>query len=132
MIDSKKAIYKQLACVAIGEAICVALMFGVYALLGKFDLSVVLGGLVGLLVSVGNFFFLVVTATVASDKAAAGDATSGQKLMRSSYPIRLLAMAGVLILCAKSGVFDVVALVVPLVFVRPALMVAEFLKKKGE
>ena len=132
MIDSRKSVIKEIASVAIGEVICVALMFGVYALIGKFDISVVLGGLVGLLVAVGNFFFLAVSATLAADKAKAGDTASGQKLMRSSYPIRLLVMAGVLILCAKSGFFDVIALVVPLVFVRPVLTVGEFFRKKGE
>ena len=40
-------------------------------------------------------------------------------------------MAGVLILCAKSGYFDVIALVLPLVFVRPILTIKEFFKKKG-
>ena len=77
----------------------------------------------------GNFFALAVVVTLASDKAEAGDPLAGQKLMKSSYPIRLLVMAGILILCAKSGVFDVLALVLPLVFVRPILTIAEFFKK---
>lgn len=132
MTESRKYVFKETALIAIGEAAGVALMFGVYALLGKFDVSVVLGGLVGLLVATGNFFFLAVIATLASDKAEAGDPVSGQKLMRSSYPVRLLVMAGVLILCAKSGFFDVIALVVPLLFVRPILTIAEFFRKKGE
>lgn len=131
MTDSRKLVLKETAIVALGEAICVALMCGVYALLGKFDLSVVLGGLVGFLVAAGNFFSLAVVATIAADKAEAGDPASGQKLMKSSYPIRLLAMAGVLILCAKSGVCDVIALVLPLLFVRPILTIAEFFRKKG-
>ena len=58
MIDSRKSVFKEMTFVAIGEVVCVALMFGVYGLLGKFDVSVVLGGLVGLLVAVGNFFFI--------------------------------------------------------------------------
>lgn len=132
MTESRKFVFKETALIAVGEAIVVALMVGVYALLGKFSLSVVLGGLVGLLVATGNFFFMAVAATLASDKAEAGDPTAGQKLMRSSYPIRMLVMAGVLILCAKSGFFDVIALVVPLLFVRPILTIAEFFKKKGE
>ena len=131
MTDSRKLVLKETAIVALGEAICVALMCGVYALLGKLDLSVVLGGLVGFLVATGNFFFLAVVATIAADKAEAGDPVSGQKLMKSSYPIRLLVMAGVLILCAKSGVFDVIALVLPLLFVRFILTIAEFFRKKG-
>ena len=131
MTDSRKLVLKETAIVALGEAICVALMCGVYALLGKFGLSVVLGGLVGFLVAAGNFFSLAVVATIAADKAEAGDPASGQKLMKSSYPIRLLAMAGVLSLCAKSGVCDVIALVLPLLFVRPILTIAEFFRKKG-
>ena len=131
MTDSRKFVLQQTAVIAIGEAVCVALMCAVYALIGKFDISVLLGGAVGLLVATGNFFALAVVATLASDKAEAGDPLSGQKLMKSSYPIRLLAMAGVLILCAKSGAFDVIALALPLVFVRPILTIAEFFKKKG-
>ena len=90
-----------------------------------------LGGGVGLLGATGNFFFLAVIATLAADRAEKQDVAGGQKLMRSSYPIRLLAMAVVLILCAKSGLFDLIALVLPLVFVRPILAIAEFFKKKG-
>ena len=131
MTESRKLVLKETALIAIGEAICVALMCIVYVLLGKFNISVVLGGLVGLLVATGNFFALAVVATLASDKAEAGDPMSGQKLMKSSYPIRLLVMAGVLILCAKSGFFDVIALVVPLLFIRPILTIAEFFRKKG-
>ena len=131
MTESRKLVLKETVLIAIGEAICVALMCLVYVLIGKFQLSVLLGGLIGLLVATGNFFALAVVATLAADKAEAGDPATGQKLMRSSYPIRLLVMAGVLILCAKSGVFDVIALVLPLIFVRPILTVAEFFRKKG-
>lgn len=131
MTESRKLVLKETGIIALGELVCVALMCGVYALLQKFDVSVVLGGLVGFLVATGNFFFLAVIATLASDKAEAGDPFAGQKLMKSSYPIRLLAMAAVLFLCAKSGFVDVIALVLPLVFVRPILTIAEFFRKKG-
>ena len=131
MTESRKLVFQQTGIVAIGELICVALMLGVYALIGKWSISVLLGGLVGLLVAIGNFFALAVAATLAADKAEAGDSLGGQKLMKSSYPIRLLAMAAVLILCARSGHFDVLALVLPLIFVRPTLTAAEFFRKKG-
>ena len=131
MAESRKLVLKETALIAIGELICVALMCGVYALIGKFALSVLLGGLVGLLVATGNFFFLAMIATLAADRAENQDVEGGQKLMKSSYPIRLLAMAVVLILCAKSGFFYVIALVLPLVFVLPILTIAEFFRKKG-
>ena len=131
MTESRKLVLKETALIVTGELICVALMCGIYALIGKFNLSVLLGGLVGLLVATGNFFFMAAVATLAADKAENQDVAGGQKLMRSSYPIRMLVMAVVLILCAKSGFFDVIALVLPLVFVRPILTIAEFFRKKG-
>jgi hypothetical protein len=131
MTESRKLVFKETAIIAVGEVICVALMCAVYALIGKFSVAVLLGGFIGLLVATGNFFSLALVSTLASDKAEAGDPVSGQKLMKSSYPIRLLVMAAALILCAKSGMFDVIALVVPLLFVRPILTVKEFFRKKG-
>lgn len=131
MTESRKLVLNQTALIAVGELVCVALMCAVYGLLGKFSTAVVLGGLVGLLIAVGNFFFMAMIATLAADKAEAQDVAGGQKLMKSSYPIRILVMAVALILCAKSGVFDVLALVLPLAFVRPVLMVKEFFGKKG-
>ena len=132
MTESRKLVFKETAIIAIGEVICVALMCLVYALLGKFTTAVLLGGLAGLVFATGNFFFMAVVATLAADRAEAQDVEGGKKLMKSSYPIRLLVLAGLLILCAKSGVFDVLALVLPLVFVRPILMVGEFFRKKGD
>lgn len=131
MLESRKLVFKETAIIAVGELICVALMCAVYALLGKFSTTVVLGGIVGGLLAIGNFFALAVVATLAADKAAAGDAESGKKLMKSSYPMRMLVLAVVLILCAKSGVFDIIALALPQVFVRPILTLGEFFRKKG-
>lgn len=131
MTESRKIVLKETALIAAGELVCVAVMCAVYALIGKFALPVVLGGLVGLLVATGNFFFMAMAATLAADKAEAQDVEGGKKLMKGSYPIRMLVMAAVLILCAKSGFFNVVALVLPLLFVRPILTIAEFFRKKG-
>lgn len=131
MTESRKIVWNQTARVAIGEAVCLALMYGVYALLQRLALPVILGGLVGTVLAIGNFFFMAVIATLAADKAEAQDVEGGQKLMKSSYPIRILILAVVLILCAKSEWFDVLALALPLLFVRPILMISEFFAKKG-
>jgi hypothetical protein len=131
MSESRKLVLTETAFVAGGVALGVALMCGVYALLGHFAPSVLWGGIVGFAVATGNFFSLAIVATLASDKAEAGDPEGGQKLMKSSYPLRMLIMAGILFVCAKAGVFDVIALVLPLVFVRPVLTLREFFRKKG-
>lgn len=131
MSDSRKFVIKQTLIVLLGEAIGVAVMFGVYALLGKFAISVLLGGLVGAILASGNFFFMAIIATLAADKAEQQDPESGKKLIKSSYPIRILVLAALLFLCGKSGYFDILALALPLVFVRPTLTITEFFRKKG-
>ena len=131
MTESRKIVWKETAIVAVGVAIGTALMVGVFALLGFFDLSVLWGGLVGAAIAVANFLVLAIVATLAADKAEHQDVAGGQKLLKASYPVRLIVLAVVLFACAKSGVFHVIALVLPLVFVRPALTLAEFFRKKG-
>ena len=107
-------------------------MIGIFALLGQFDYTVALGGLVGGLTSFLNFFFMVIGLSAAADRAQNQDADGGKGLVKGSYFIRIAVMFLVLFACAKSGHCNVIALVVPLLFVRPALMVAEFFGKKGE
>ena len=131
MTESRKIVYQQTARIAIGQVVCIGLMFGVYALLQKLTLGVILGGLVGAVLALANFFFMAVIATLAADKAQAQDVAGGQKLMKSSYPVRILVLAAALILCARSGYFDVLALALPLLFVRPIIMLGEFFGKRG-
>lgn len=131
-MESRKIALHETGIVAIGVAICVGLMFAVYALLGKFSIAVLLGGLVGGLISVANFFAMAIVATLAADRAEKQDVVGGQKMISSSYPLRMLVLASILFACAKSGFFDLIALVLPLVFVRPTITVAEFFRKKGE
>ena len=130
-MDSRKLVLKETAIILCGEAVCVGVMLGVYALLGYFDLSVLLGGIAGAVVAVANFFSMAMMTQLAADRAENQDVDGGKKLLKASYPIRLLVLALVLIVCGKSGVFNILALVLPLVFVRPILMIAEFFRKKG-
>ena len=130
-MDSKKIVWRETGIVAAGVLPCTALMIGVFAMLGKFDISVALGGAVGALLAIGNFFFMAVGITLAADKAEKQEVNAGKLLARNSYMIRLLVLAVLLFACAKSGVFNIFALVLPLVFVRPALTIAEFFRKTG-
>ena len=131
MQDSRKDVLRQLAVVAIGEAVCLGIMLGVYAAVGYWSSKVLLGGIVGALLAVLNFFAMAMVATLAADKAEAGDVTGGQKMLKGSYPVRLLALAAVLVVLAKTGVFDVLALVLPLAFVHMVMMLWGFFRKKG-
>ena len=131
-MDSRKYVLKETGIVAIGQALCVGVMIGIFALLGKFDTSVWLGGIAGGLLAVANFFFMAVSASVAADKAVAQDVKGGQLTMRLSYMARLAVIFIILFALVKSGLCNVIAAVLPLAFTRPVLFVAEFFRKSGE
>ena len=131
-MESRKIVLKETAVVVIGQAICVCVMLGVYALLSKFSVKVLLGGIAGGILAIGNFFFMAVMASLAADKAENGDVAKGKALMQSSYTVRLIVLAVMLFACAKSGYFELLPLLLPLAFTRPILSVGEFFRKSGE
>lgn len=130
-MDSRKFVLKQTAIIAAGQAVCTAAMVGIFYLVGHLDRTVVLGGIVGGLLAVLNFFFMSVGAMIAADKAVQQDVKGGNATIRFSMLGRLLLMAVVLIAFAKSGLCNVLAMVLPLAFTRPVLMLAEFFGKAG-
>lgn len=131
-MNSRKLVLVETGIVAIGQIVCTGLMFGAFALLHSFDTTVLLGGIIGALVSIGNFFVMAMSAMIAADKAINQDVKGGKATVKSSMAGRLLAMAIILVVCAKSGYFNTLALVIPLVFTRPILTVSEFFRKSGE
>ncbi len=130
-MDSRKVVFSQTGIVALGQVICIGVMIGIYALLGRFDYTVLLGAIAGAAVSVINFFFMALAITLATDKAQQQDVKGGKAMIRSSYLIRIILMLLILVAFAKSGYFNVLALLLPLAFVRPILTVAEFFRKTG-
>ncbi len=131
-MNSRKLVLVETGIVAVGQVICTGLMIGAFALLHHFDRTVLLGGIIGALVSIGNFFVMAMSAMIAADKAINQDVKGGKATIKSSMAGRLLAMAVILIVFAKSGYCNVLAMVIPLVFTRPILTVSEFFRKSGE
>jgi len=128
-MDSRKFIFKETAILAIGQALCVGVMIGIFALLGKFDLPVLWGGLFGGLLAVANFFFMAVGASLAADKAEKQDVKGGQATIQASYILRLVVLFIILFALVKSGLCNVISAVLPLAFTRPILSVGEFFRK---
>ena len=131
-MDSRKFVYRESGIIALGEVICLAVMLAIFAMLGYFDSSVLLGGIIGTLLAVLNFFFMAVSATLASDKAQEQDVKGGAALMKGSYALRMLVIFVILFALVKSGLCNPIASVLPLVFVQPIITVAEFFRKSGE
>ena len=131
-MESRKYVFIETGIVAIGLAICVAVMLGIFAILNQFDTGVLLGGIVGGVVAIGYYLSIVVCVSIAAKKAQAQDIKGGQALMQMSYILRILVVFGVLLLCAISGVFNILSLVLPMLFVRPVLAVTNIILRKGE
>lgn len=131
-MDSRKIVFQETATVLIGQVLCVAVMFGVYALLGRFGSKVLLGGVVGGVLAIANFFFMAVGVSLAADKAEQDNVKGGKAMIQSSYTIRLVVLVVLLFACARSGYFDLLALLLPLVFTRPILSIGEFFRKSGD
>ena len=128
-MESRKFVLKETALVALGQALCTGAMLGIYALLGAFDRAVLLGGIFGGILAVANFFFMAIGVSLASDKAENQDVKGGKATVQLSYILRMVLLFVVLFALVKSGLCNVLSCVLPLVFTRPILSVAEFFRK---
>lgn len=131
-MESRKFVIRKTLLILLGQAVCVAIMLGIFFLLDRFDRSVVLGGIFGGLIATANFFFMAVGATLAADKAEKQDVNGGKATIQASYIGRLLVMAVIIFALVKSGLCDVFAVVLPLAFTRPILTLTEFFRKEDK
>ena len=132
MEEARKTVFHETAIIAVGEVIGVAVMLAVFALLGRLDRTVVLGGIIGGLLAVGNFLMMAINVSLAADKAAQQNVKAGKAMVSTSYVTRMVVLFVILFACVKSGLCNVIACVVPLLFVRVTITVAEFMRKSGD
>lgn len=126
-------VIRQIGRVSLGEIVCVGIMLGVYALLGKCTLQVLWGALLGGGLAIANFVLLSMAVVWAADRAEqTGEAQRATLSVRASAVFRLLGMAVVLILAFRAGFCDPLAALLPLLFAQLSLNVVEFFRKDGE
>lgn len=130
-MDSRKIVYRETAVIAVGEVILSAVMVGIFAALGYFEVNVLWGALLGTGVTIANYFFMAVTVSLAADQAERGEVQQAQKKVQLSSTVRLLIMGVALVVGIKLGA-NVLALLLPLLFARPILLLSEFFRKKGD
>ena len=90
----QQSIVKETKRIAVGTVIMLVVMLAVYAVLGKFTVGVLLGGLLGSAYAIFNFFMLGMTLQKA---ASMTDQQMAHMKVRSSYSTRMI---GMLILAA--------------------------------
>lgn len=92
--------------------------------LRRFDYTVLLGNILGIIIGVGNFFFM----GLGVQKAVEKDPDDAKKVLRFSqtarfFAIFLLAMIGVLLDC-----FNSISVIIPIFFPRIAIAARQFKK----
>ena len=95
---------------------------------GNFDYSLLLGGIYGIIIAALNFLVLGKTAQIAVKKASA---KSAQTYMSGMYCVRYLGLFALLTLGALAPFISLVTSVIPLFFVKIAIVIRA-LKTKEE
>lgn len=131
-MEVRKLVFRETAVMALGQAVCVAAMLGIFALLGHFDGTVLRGGIFGGLLATLNHFFLAVGVMAATQKARNEDAKGGKGLVQASFLFRTAVLFVVLFALLKSGLCNIFALLLPLLFTKPILLLEQFFVKDGE
>ena len=123
------AVKKETGIIALGTGVGVLIMLAVFFCLhmavpnwAPFDIKVILGGIVGFIVAVGNFFWMAVTV---QKVASMEDEKQARSAMGVSYRYRTLIQLLWVILAIVLPVFNFVAGIIPLFI--PSL----FIKLRG-
>lgn len=129
-MQKHRDVLHQTGRLAVALVVCVGVMLGIYALMGKFTSSVFLGAVIGSLLAIGNFLSLSITVSNALDRAARDqDPQRVQLSIQASSVVRLLALAAIYILLFRAKVCDPVAALIPLLLAQAALKLVEFFRK---
>ncbi len=89
-----KEVRNDLRTMAVGCLVCTAIIMLGFLIAGSFDLTVVIGGVIGWLLAFGNFFFMSIGVIKALET---GDESTAKLKMRSSYLGRTVVMLAVMV-----------------------------------
>ena len=150
MTENKSEASRHILLLALGEVIVSALVCLVYFLLGRFELQVILGTLLGSTVTVTNFAVLTFSVNRAVDRylelrgsremseeeaeAFAKEHTMAvQNAATKSFILRTVSMLATLVAAfLLTDLFAPLATAIPLLMFRPILYALEFIKPKGK
>ncbi len=118
---------KMTAKMILGEGIVIAIMCVLFYAFDSFDLSVLFGGLLGGFLAVLYLFFICLGVNRSIGEETP---TKGKKSLTISYYLRLFLLGVGLVIGLKLDIFNNIALIIPVLLMRPILMVAELIGKE--
>lgn len=117
MIKLDPTVKKETGYIFVFSLLCSMLLQAVFLIIGKWDHTVLLGNLLGLIASVGNFLLLGITV----QKALGKEQKDAKEYMKLSQRLRTLLLFAVALVGYLVSVFNVVSLVIPYLFPRLAI-----------
>lgn len=125
-IDS--TIIKETEYIALIVLILSMLMQSVVLIAGIWNMTFLLGNILGFLAAVGNFFLMGLTV----QKALTKDEDDAKKLIKASQSLRLLMLLGIAVIgYLLDEVFNPFMVVIPFLFPRIAVMLRPLFEKRG-
>ncbi len=123
-----KTVKKESLYILLGQVVLFSLMTAIYLIVGKFSLLVLLGGISGSVLAVGNFFLMCLTIQKSLD-APENDRV---KIIRTSQTTRHMVMALIVVICLAIPKFDPIATLIPLFFPRLTITVRQIAISRSE
>lgn len=121
MKKSENAAIKETLYVALFVFIISVLMEAVFLILGKWDMTVLYGNIVGYVSAVGNFFLMALTVQKAVEK----EEKKAKSMMQISQSLRLMGILVIIAVFASLDIVNIISLCLPLLFPRVAVMIRQ-------
>ena len=118
----QQSIVKETKRIAVGTVIMLVVMLAVYAVLGKFTVGVLLGGLLGSAYAIFNFFMLGMTLQKA---ASMTDQQMVHMKVRSSYSTRMIGMLILAVVAFALPFVEGIPCLIALLFPRATIFVLQ-------
>jgi len=118
----QQSIVKETKRIGVGTLIMLVVMLAVYAVLGKFTVGVLLGGLLGSAYAIFNFFMLGMTLQKA---ASMTDQQMAHMKVRSSYSTRMIGMRILAVVAFALPFVEGIPCLIALLFPRATIFVLQ-------
>lgn len=118
----QQSIVKETKRIGVGTVIMLVVMLAVYAVLGKFTVGVLLGGLLGSAYAIFNFFLLGMTLQKA---ASMTDQQMAHMKIRSSYSTRMIGMLILAVVAFALPFVEGIPCLIALLFPRATIFVLQ-------
>lgn len=129
----QKAVVDETRKIAVGTAVGAAVMMAVFAVIGRFDSTVVLGTLLGYAAAVLNFFLLCYTVQQAAadiQDESEENIARGKRIMKLSYMWRRMMQAGFIIVALVVPAFNWIAAVFVMVLPSVSIVIRQIFENK--